>query len=92
MIEKRLPKEYARVPRTDINKYDIIYDVASMPPGVGMNDILQMYYKTGMLIYDSSKGKAPMFHDKKIEKDVQVKTNGSTFGRDLPEQSVEKSK
>jgi len=83
MIKARTPKEYVKVPISDVRMYDIIYDVASIPAGTAVQDILQVYFKTGLLVYDSTKGEKPVFHDKK-ENNVQVKADGPTFDKVFP--------
>lgn len=82
-IKKRLPKEYVKVPIYDTKKYDIIYDINVLPPGTQFKDVLELYFHTGMLIYDSSKGDKPTFHLKHLEKDVQIKEDKFPIRRDL---------
>lgn len=55
-IKVRLPKEYVKVDKIDLDKFQIVYDLKTLPKGVNVKDVLDLYFGSGVLLYNSSNG------------------------------------
>jgi len=59
-------------------KRTVIYDVSSVPKGLNVSDVIKKYEVTGIALYDSKKGDAPVFSDL-----GSLKEDTSSLGDDL---------
>lgn len=55
-----------------MDKQVIIYDMTAIPSGICVQTLMEMYAATGVVFYDSTKGKSPYTVDKNNLDEDQV--------------------